>query len=69
MSHPQLFPFFSYPYLFRRYLFTEADRLTISEKRAEGLEKIEFNLKNKAFKTLLGNCQLEIIVRKVCIET
>jgi hypothetical protein len=43
--------------------------LTISEKRAEALEKIEFNLKNKPFKTLRGNCQLGIISRKVCIET
>ena len=68
MSH-NFFLFFSYPYLLRRYLFTEADRSTISEKRAEAFEKIEFNLKNKLFKTLRGNYQLEIIVRKVCIET
>ena len=50
-------------------LFTDADRLTISEKKAEAFEKIKLNLQNKPFQTLPENCQLEIIIQKVCIET
>ncbi|MEO3703946.1 hypothetical protein AAFM79_02950 [Trichormus azollae HNT15244] len=52
-----------------RYLFTDVDRLTISEKRAEALEKIELNLKNKPCKTLHRNYELKIIFLKVRIET
>jgi len=50
-------------------LFTDADRLTVSEKKAEADEKIKLNLQNKPFKTLPKNCKLEIIIQKVCIET
>ncbi|MFM8008397.1 MAG: hypothetical protein ACKO86_26460, partial [Dolichospermum sp.] len=50
-------------------LFTDADRLTISEKKVEAFEKIKLNLQNKPFQTLPENCQLEIIIQKVCIET
>jgi hypothetical protein len=50
-------------------LFTDADRLTISEKKIEALEQIELNLKDKSFKYLPKNCKLEIIIQKVCIET
>jgi hypothetical protein len=42
--------------------------LTISDKRveaAEALDKIELNLKNKPFKTLRVNYELEIIYQKV----
>lgn len=50
-------------------LFTDADRFTLSEKKAEAYEQIKSELKDKPFKTLPENCQLEIIVQKVCIET
>lgn len=50
-------------------LFTDADRLTISEKKSEAFNKIKLNLKDKQFKTLPENCKFEIIVQKVCIET
>ena len=50
-------------------LFTDADRMTVSDKKAEADEKIKLNLQNKPFQTLPENCQLEIIVQKVCIET
>ena len=33
-------------------VFTDADRLTISEKKAEAFEKIQLNLQNKPFQTL-----------------
>jgi hypothetical protein len=50
-------------------LFTDADRMTVSDKKAEADEKIKLNLQNKPFQTLPENCQLEIIIQKVCIET
>ena len=50
-------------------LFTDADRFTVAEKKAEADEQIKLELKDKLFKTLPENCQLEIIVQKVCIET
>lgn len=50
-------------------LFTDADRFTVSEKKAEAYEHIKSELKDKPFKTLPKNCQLEIIVQKVCMET
>ena len=59
-----LFP--NYNYL---VLFTDADRFTVSEKKAEAYEQIKLELKDKPFKTLPENCKLEIIVQKVCIET
>lgn len=58
------FPKYSY-----LVLFTDADRFTVSEKKAEAYEQIKSELKDKPFKTLPKNCQLEIIVQKVCIET
>jgi hypothetical protein len=50
-------------------LFTDADRLTITEKKAEALAQIELKLKDKSFKYLPKNCKLEIIIQKVCFET
>lgn len=50
-------------------LFTDADRMSVSEKKAEAFEKIEFNLKYQPFQKLQENCTLEIIIQKVCIET
>lgn len=50
-------------------LFTDADRMTVVEKKAEALQQIKLNLENKNFKNLPTNCQFEIIVQKVCIET
>ena len=50
-------------------LFTDADRFTVAEKKAEAYDQIKLELKDKPFKTLPENCQLEIIVQKVCIET
>ena len=50
-------------------LFTDADRFTVAEKKAEADEQIKLLLQDKPFKTLPENCQLEIIVQKVCIET
>ena len=50
-------------------LFTDADRFTVAEKKAEADEQIKLELKDKPFKILPENCQLEIIVQKVCIET
>jgi hypothetical protein len=50
-------------------LFTDADRFTVAEKKAEAYEQIKSELKDKPFKTLPENCKLEIIVQKVCIET
>jgi DNA polymerase I-like protein with 3'-5' exonuclease and polymerase domains len=50
-------------------LFTDADRFTVAEKKAEADKQINLELQYKPFKTLPENCQLEIIVQKVCIET
>lgn len=50
-------------------LFTDADRFTVAEKKAEADKQINLELEDKPFKTLPENCQLEIIVQKVCIET
>jgi len=50
-------------------LFTDADRFTVAEKKAEADEQIKLELQDKPFKKLPENCQLEIIVQKVCIET
>ncbi|WP_353932835.1 DUF4276 family protein [Okeanomitos corallinicola TIOX110] len=50
-------------------LFTDADRLTVSDKKTEALEKIKLNLQNQPFQTLPENCQLQVIIQKVCIET
>jgi hypothetical protein len=52
-----------------RYLFTDVDRLKISEETAEALDKIELNLKNEPLKTLRGNYELEIIFQIVRSET
>jgi len=59
-----LFP--KYDYL---VLFTDADRFTVSEKKAEADGQIQSELKDKPFKTLPENCKLEVIVQKVCMET
>ncbi|MCC3430522.1 MAG: hypothetical protein JGK38_21020 [Microcoleus sp. PH2017_15_JOR_U_A] len=59
-----LFP--QYNYL---VLFTDADRFTVSEKQAEADEQIKSELKDKPFQSLPVNCQLEVIVQKVCLET
>ena len=50
-------------------LFTDADRFTVAEKKAEADKQINLELQDKPFKTLPENCKLEIIVQKVCIET
>ena len=50
-------------------LFTDADRFTVSEKKAEAFEQIKSELKDKPFRNLPDNCQREIIVQKVCLET
>lgn len=50
-------------------LFTDADRLTVAEKKAEADDQIKLQLRDKPFKTLPENCQQEIIVQKVCMET
>ena len=50
-------------------LFTDADRFTVAEKKAEAEQQINLELQHKPFQTLPENCQLEIIVQKVCIET
>jgi len=50
-------------------LFTDADRFTVAEKKAEADKQINLELQDKPFKTLPENCQLEIIVQNVCIET
>jgi hypothetical protein len=50
-------------------LFTDADRFTVAEKKAEADKQINLELQHKPFQTLPENCQLEIIVQKVCIET
>ncbi len=50
-------------------LFTDADRFTVAEKKAEADKQIKLELQDKPFKKLPENCQLEIIVQKVCIET
>ena len=50
-------------------LFTDADRFTVAEKKAEADKQINLELQHKLFQTLPENCQLEIIVQKVCIET
>jgi DNA polymerase I-like protein with 3'-5' exonuclease and polymerase domains len=50
-------------------LFTDADRFTVAEKKAEADKQINLALEDKPFKKLPENCQLEIIVQKVCIET
>ncbi|MEG4285955.1 hypothetical protein QUB68_22750 [Microcoleus sp. A006_D1] len=59
-----LFP--KYDYL---VLFTDADRFTVSEKKAEADGQIKSELKDKPFKTQPENCKLEVIVQKVCMET
>ena len=59
-----LFP--QYNYL---VLFTDADRFTVSEKKAEADEQIKSELKDKLFQSLPVNCKLEVIVQKVCLET
>jgi hypothetical protein len=50
-------------------LFTDADRFTVAEKKAEADKQINLELQNKPFQKLPKNCQLEIIVQNVCIET
>ena len=50
-------------------LFTDADRFTVAEKKAEADKEINLELQDKPFKTLPENCQVEIIVQNVCIET
>ena len=50
-------------------LFTDADRFTVADKKAEAEQQINLELQHKPFQTLPENCQLEIIVQKVCMET
>ena len=54
-------------------LFTDADRFTVEEKKKEAYNAISEKLinaeKNYLYKELPYNCQLVIIVQKVCIET
>lgn len=50
-------------------LFTDADRFTVEEKKAEAFEKIKLELEGKTFKFLPKNCKLKVIVQKVCLET
>ncbi|MEG4290181.1 hypothetical protein Q5692_16395 [Microcoleus sp. C2C3] len=50
-------------------LFTDADSFTVAEKKAEADKEINLELQDKPFKTLPENCQVEIIVQNVCIET
>ena len=60
----------NYDYL---VLFVDADRFTIEERREESFRFIEERLndaeKDYDFKKLPDNCQLVVIVQKVCIET
>lgn len=54
-------------------LFTDADRFNVEEKREEAYNSISEKLsdveKGYAYKELPFNCQLVVIVQKVCIET
>ena len=54
-------------------LFTDADRFSVEEKEQEAFEEIakKLNDAKAAFthKTLPYNCQLVVIVQKVCLET
>jgi hypothetical protein len=50
-------------------LVTDADRLTVAEKKDEILKCIELELDDKTFKSLPENCKFEVIVQNVCIET
>lgn len=54
-------------------LFVDADRYTIEEKKQEALllieEKLHDSKNNYRYKKLPPNCQFNIIVQKVCIET
>ncbi len=54
-------------------LFTDADRLTVEEKKQEAsvsiAEKLNDVRKNYTYKELPHACKLLIIVQKVCIET
>ena len=50
-------------------LVTDADRLTVREKKDEILKWINLELVDKTFKSLPENCKFEIIVQNVCIET
>jgi hypothetical protein len=58
-----------YPHYNYLVLFIDADRSTVSEKIIEANEAISKALANKEHKSLPYNCQLKIIVQKVCIET
>jgi len=52
-------------------LCIDADRLEVEEKRQEAFKQIEKRLHNpeKSYSHLPENCQLKVIVQKVCIET
>jgi hypothetical protein len=50
-------------------LVTDADRLTVTEKKEEILKWIDLELVDKTFKSLPENCKFEVIVQNVCIET
>ena len=50
-------------------LVTDADRLTVTEKKDEILKWVDLELDSKIFKSLPENCKFEIIVQNVCIET
>jgi hypothetical protein len=50
-------------------LFTDADNLTVEEKKDEISKSIDLELEKRPLKFLPDNCKFEIIVQKVCIET
>lgn len=56
----------NYDYL---VLFADADRSTVDEKTQEAKDKINEKLQSKLHKSLPYNCELKIIIQKVCIET
>jgi len=56
----------NYDYL---VLFIDADNLSVDEKLMEAEQFIQEHLQKEAYKNLPKNCQLRIIVQKVCIET
>lgn len=50
-------------------LCLDADRMEVHEKRAEALQEIESQLQGLPHKSLPLNCQLVVLVQKVCLET
>ncbi len=60
----------NYDYL---VLFIDADRSSVEEKRQEAYQTISDRLndatRNYTYRSLPSNCQLKVLVQKVCIET